>query len=491
MDLLIHLDDAGTRPLRDQIYEWLRLEILEGRLAEGARLPSSRALANGLGVSRFTVTDAYSRLFAEGYVTGQHGSGTYVAKIAPMSDAEARSVPLAPEPSYRAWSAWSNRLDALPPAQDPAPAAAIDLRHAVPELDLFPHTIWRRLLVRESKHISLETRFYGPTAGLPRLREALADYLRRSRSIPCTAEQVIITAGTHEGVDLLTRSWIDAGDCVAMEEPGYPRTRRAFAVAGADLRAIPVDAEGLMIDRLPDLAPTAKLIYVTPSHQYPTGVVLSLPRRLALLEWAHRQGALIVEDDYDSEFRYGARPIPALAGLDATRVGSGSVVYVGTFSKVLYPSLRIGYLVVPPDMIARIRAAKEATNRQAPYLEQATLAAFITGGHFERHLNAMRKLYAERQATITRLLDEELGDLLIRNHWSTAAGLHIGFALDVDDSADAIADRALAAGVKIDTATTCYTAPPDRPTFLLGYASLDEETMREGLRRLRAVLPPG
>jgi GntR family transcriptional regulator/MocR family aminotransferase len=443
-------------------------------------------LARSIGVSRFTITDAYRRLFAEGYVTGHHGSGTYVATIAPEPDA--RVTPAQPAPSHRAWSKWSNRLDALPRYRDPAPPVEIDLRHAVPELELFPHTIWRRLLLRESKRVSIETRFYGPTAGLPQLREALAEYLRRSRSIPCTPDQVIITAGTHEGVDLLIRTWLDEGDCVAMEEPGYPRSRRAFQVAGADIRAIPVDGEGLQVDRLPQLAPTAKLIYITPSHQYPTGVVLSLPRRLALLDWAHRQGALIIEDDYDSEFRYGARPIPALAGLDATRIGSGSVVYVGTFSKVLYPSLRIGYLVVPPDMVERISAAKEATNRQAPYLEQATLAAFIAGGHFERHLNAMRKLYSERQAITVRLLDEELGELLIRDRESTAAGLHIGFALAVKESAEAIAERALATGVKIDTATSCYTAPPEHPTFLLGYASLDEATIREGLQRLRSVL---
>lgn len=488
MDLLIHLDEATTRPLRDQIYDWLRLEILEGRLAEGTRLPSSRALASGLSVSRFTVTDAYNRLFAEGYVTGQHGSGTYVAKIAPEAGSETQEIPLQSEPSHRAWSAWSNRLDALPPFRDPAPLTEIDLRHAVPELKLFPQTIWQRLLLRESKQISLETRFYGPAAGLPALREALASYLRRSRSIPCTAEQVIITCGTHEGVDLLTRAWLDEGDCVAMEEPGYPRARRAFQAAGADIRPIPVDADGLEIDQLSLLAPAAKLVYVTPSHQYPSGVVLSLPRRVALLDWAHRQGALVLEDDYDSEFRYGARPIPALAGIDATREGAGAVIYIGTFSKVLYPSLRIGYLVVPPDMAGRIIAAKEATNRQAPYLEQATLAAFISGGHFERHLNAMRKLYTERQATIVRLLDEQLGDLLIRDQASNAAGLHIGFTLNVDECAESIAGRALAAGVKIDTATSCYTTPPEHPSFLLGYASLDEATMREGLRRLRSVL---
>ncbi|MGH2548478.1 MAG: PLP-dependent aminotransferase family protein [Thermomicrobiales bacterium] len=487
MDLLIHLDDASTRTLRDQIYDWLRLEILEGRLAVGARLPSSRALASGLSVSRFTVTDAYNRLFAEGYVTGQHGSGTYVAQIAPVTPPKPDDS-LLPEPSHRAWSTWSNRLSTLPPYRDPPPPAEIDLRHAVPELEQFPHTTWRRLLLRESKRISLETRFYGPTNGQPELRRAIADYLRRSRSIPCTPEQVLITAGTHEGVDLICRAWLDEGDCVAMEEPGYPRARRAFQVAGADIRAIPVDESGLDVDRLETLAPTAKLIYVTPSHQYPTGVVLSLPRRLALLEWAHRQGALVLEDDYDSEFRYGARPIPALAGLDATRVGSGSVVYVGTFSKVLYPSLRIGYLVVPPDMIERISAAKEATNRHAPYLEQATLASFISGGHFERHLNAMRKLYAERQSTLVGLLREELGEYLVDDSLRSAAGLHLHITLNSVESADEIAERALAVGLKIDTATSCFSIPQSQPSFLLGYASLDKPTMREGLQRFRSVL---
>lgn len=487
MDLLVHLDDSSTRTLRDQVYDWLRLEILEGRLGAGARLPSSRALATGLSVSRFTVTDAYNRLFAEGYVTGQHGSGTYVAQITPATS-DRPDAPALPEPSHRAWSKWSNRLSTLPPYRDPSPPAEIDLRHAVPELERFPHTAWRRLLLRESKRISLETRFYGPTAGQPELRRAIADYLRRSRSIPCTPEQVLITTGTHEGVDLICRAWLDEGDCVAMEEPGYPRARRAFQVAGADIRAIPVDDAGLDIEQLDTLAPTAKLIHVTPSHQYPTGVVLSLPRRLSLLEWAHRQGALVLEDDYDSEFRYGARPIPALAGLDATRVGSGSVIYVGTFSKVLYPSLRIGYLVVPPDMIERINAAKEATNRHAPYLEQATLAAFISGGHFERHLNAMRKLYAERQSTLVRLLREELGDYLVNGSRTSAAGLHLHITLDVADSAEEIADRARAAGVKIDTATSCYSTAQSQPGFLLGYASLEESAMREGLRRLRGVL---
>jgi GntR family transcriptional regulator/MocR family aminotransferase len=455
----------------------------------GARLPSTRALATGLGVSRFTVTDAYNRLFAEGYVTGQHGSGTYVAQIAPAPPVTEPEQPQT-EPSHRAWSSWSNRLSTLPLYNDPAAPAEFDLRHAVPELEQFPHTTWRRLLLRESKRVSLETRFYGPTAGSPELREALADYLRRSRSIPCTPEQIIITAGTHEAVDLVIRSWIDEGDCVAMEEPGYPRSRRALQVAGADIRPIPVDRAGLDVDQLSQLAPTAKLVYVTPSHQYPTGVVLSLPRRLSLLEWAHRQGALVIEDDYDSEFRYGSRPIPALAGIDAARPGAGTVVYVGTFSKVLYPSLRVGYLVVPPDMVERITAAKEATNRHAPYLEQATVAAFITGGHFERHLNTMRKLYAERQARMMTLLREELGELLIAPAESPAAGLHIAIQLDIDATAEEIAERALAAGVKIDAATACYSTPPERPVFILGYAALDEATMREGLRRLRGVLHP-
>lgn len=486
MDFLIHLNGDNPQPLRDQIYDGLRLAILDGEIAEGTRLPSSRTLATNLGVSRFTVTDAYNRLLSEGYVAGRHGSGTFVAPTAPL-DQHPDAVALIRETAERAWSSWSDRAQRLGTISESPVEREIDFRHAMPDLSLFPHAVWRRLLVRESKRSDLATRYYGHPAGWRDLRVALAGYLNRSRSIPCTPEQIIITSGCQEAVDLMTRVWLDRGDAVAVEEPGYPRSRRTFAVAGAEIARVPVDHDGLQTDLLDAQAGNAKLVYVTPSHHYPTGAVLPLHRRLALLEWARSHGALVLEDDYNSEFRYGSRPIPAMAGLDATTPGPGAVIYIGTMSKVLYPSLRLGYLVVPPDMLDRVVMAKEVSNRNAPHLEQATLAAFIAEGHFERHLNRVRRLYAERRQALITALDEELGDLARFDRSISAAGLHLLVSLDLPLSADEIAGRAASLGVHLDTALACYQEAPDLPAFMLGYASLDEETMREGLRRLRGL----
>ena len=486
MDFLIHLNGDSPRPLRDQIYDGLRLAILDGEIPEGTRLPSSRTLAANLGVSRFTVTDAYNRLLSEGYVAGKHGSGTFVAPTASL-DQHPDAVTPARETPERAWSNWSDRAQRLGTISEWPSERESDFRHAMPDLPLFPHAVWRRLLGRESKRRDLATRYYAHPAGWLDLRMALAGYLNRSRSIPCTPEQIIITSGCQEAVDLMARVWLDRGDAVAVEEPGYPRSRRTFAVAGAEIARVPVDHDGLQTDLLDARAGNAKLIYVTPSHHYPTGAVLPLNRRLALLDWARSHGALVLEDDYNSEFRYGARPIPAMAGLDATTPGPGSVVYIGTMSKVLYPSLRLGYLVVPSDMVDRVLMAKEVSNRNAPHLEQATLAVFIAEGHFERHLNRVRKLYAERRKALIIALDDELGDLARFDRSISAAGLHLLVSFDVPMSADDIAARAATVGVHLDTALACYQQTPDMPAFMLGYAALDESTMREGLRRLRGL----
>ncbi len=487
MDFLIHLNNESSRPLRDQIYDGLRHAILDGELSTGARLPSSRVLATNLGVSRFTVTDAYNRLLSEGYVAGRHGSGTFVAPsvaAAPIDQHPPLETQLLPAPA-RAWSSWSDRAQSIGEISGPAPQQEIDFRHALPDLSHFPHAVWRRLLVREGKQVDLASRYYGHPAGWEELRGALAGYLNRSRSIPCSPEQIVITSGCQEAVDLMARVWLDQGDAVAVEEPGYPRSRRTFATAGAEIKRVPVDHDGLRVDLLDERAANAKLIYVTPSHHYPTGAVLPLNRRLALLEWARERGALILEDDYNSEFRYGSRPIPAMAGLDATGSEPGSVIYIGTMSKVLYPSLRLGYLVVPSDMIDRVLMGKEVSNRNAPHLEQATLAAFITEGHFERHLNRVRKLYAERRRFLITALDEELGAVARFDRSISAAGLHLLVGFDLPYSANEIAAKAASVGVHLDSAQGCYEQSPELPSFMIGYASLDEAAMRDGLQRLR------
>jgi GntR family transcriptional regulator/MocR family aminotransferase len=486
MDLLIPIDRSRARALHDQVYDRLREAILDGRLKDGARLPSSRALAVDLGLSRFTVIDAYNRLLDEGFAVGRHGSGTFVA---PNVTDRAEPAVEPDLPATRHWSSWSDRLAALDCVPDPAGEAEIDFRHALPDLDLFPHAVWRRLMQRGSASISLRSRYYGPAAGLPELRAALAGYLNRSRLIPCTAEQVVITSSSQEAVGLMAKVWLNEDDQIAFEEPGYDRARRTFVLAGAEVASVQVDHDGLMVDRLDAFAPRAKLAFVTPSHHYPTGAILSLSRRLALIEWARTRGALVLEDDYNSEFRFGARPIPALAGIDATTPGQRSVIYVGTLSKVLFPSLRLGYLVAPLDMVERVVAAKDAINRNAPYLEQATVAAFIEEGHFERHLGRVRRLYAERRAVLIRILDEELGNRARLHPSANAAGLHLLVELDDPRSTAEIVAAARAVGVHVDSAASCFHQnPPEKASLLMGFASLTEDRMREGIHRLASVL---
>lgn len=486
VDLLIAIDRASDLPLHEQVFDRLREAILDRHLHEGARLPSSRSLAVELGVSRFTVIDAYNRLLDEGFVVGRHGSGTYVAPNVGVKPAASNREPDGPA---RRWSRWSDRLDAIGRLPDPAPEAEIDFRHAMPDLSLFPHAIWRRIMQRESRAVSFASRYYGPAAGSLDLRNELAGYLNRSRLIPCSPDQIVITSSSQEAVGLIARMMLDEGDVVAFEEPGYARARRVFQLAGGSIVPMPVDHEGMRVEELNDRAPDARLVFVTPSHHYPTGAIMPLHRRLAIIDWARRRGAVIVEDDYNSEFRFGARPIAALAGIDATTPGARCVAYVGTLSKVLFPSLRLGYLVVPPDMAPRAAAAKDATNRNAPYLEQATVAAFIRDGHFERHLSRVRRHYAERRAAMIAVLRQELGDRAAIHPSANAAGLHLLVEFQTAMTSDDLIRRARAAGVHLDAAAACwFDAEPCRPNVLLGFAALPDQKMREGVRRLSSIL---
>ncbi|MCC6791133.1 MAG: PLP-dependent aminotransferase family protein [Thermomicrobiales bacterium] len=485
MDLFVPIDRTRPAPLRDQLYTGLRAAILDGRLAGGARLPASRVLARTLGISRFTVDDAYSRLVADGYVVGRHGSGTYVAYDAPAVD-PAATPDTDGDVAPRGWSRWARDLGAPRLAYE-APPLRYSFKQGVPALEPFPLAAWRHCQVTVNHALRPELHGYGSVRGYGPLRETLAGYLGRARMLRCTPDQIVITTGTQQALDLLARLFLDPGDVVAVEEPGYPTAHRVFRAAGATLLPVPVDGDGLQVDRLDDVT-GAKLLYVTPSHQFPTGGVLPLARRRALLAWARQRGTLIVEDDYDSEFRYGQRPVEALAALDGSFPGPGSVAYVGTFSKVLYPSLRLGYLVLPVDLVERVMAAKDVADRHPSTLDQATLAAFIDDGQFERHLARMRRVYASRLAALEAALTHWFGDRVVRDPAATAAGLHLLVQFDVPYGEAEMVARAAAAGVLVDPASPSYLVPPSRPGALLGYAVMDESGIDAGIRALAAVL---
>ena len=385
--LLIAVDPTRVDTLQNQIYTAVRRAILDGTLPPGARLQSSRALAADLSVSRTTTLLAYEQLTAEGYLETSHGSGTFVSRELP--DDRVARLPRAPSTAlHRPLSKRGGTLLGVPPAAQRLGPGARPFRLGVPALDLFPIRLWTQLAQRRVRSLSMAQLDYGDILGYRPLREAIAAHVQLARGTVCTPEQVVIVAGAQRGLDLLSRLLLDPGDVALVEDPGYPGARGALLDAGAVIRPAPVDSEGLDIEAAARRTPGAKLVYVTPSHQFPLGVLMSLRRRLALLDWAARAGAWVLEDDYDSEFRYGARPIPCLQGLD----GGGRVLYIGTFAKALFPSLRLGFVIVPPALI-------EPTARRPPRGRRAAAPSRSAGAdrlHRRRPLRAASAQDARR-----------------------------------------------------------------------------------------------
>jgi GntR family transcriptional regulator / MocR family aminotransferase len=463
------------------VYEGVRSAILGGRLGAGTRLPATRDLARQYGLSRGTIVNAFDLLFSEGYVEGRVGSGTYVSKVLPDRLLQVASGPLAPPAAQqKRRSPLSNYAQRarLFEGYENRPTRAF--RANLPALDLFPTTLWAKIMVRSLRRISTQHLMGSGALGYLPLRQAVAEYVSSSRGVRCGPEQVAIVSGAQEALDVTSRLLLNPRDRVCVENPGYPGAVFVFQALGARICAAGVDGEGVTISRLPSHG--VRLIYVTPGHQFPLGTTMSLARRLQLLEWARNSGAMIFEDDYDSEYRYSGRPIPALQGLDKC----GLVLYAGSFSKVLFPSLRLGYAVIPPDLVRHFEVALSLTSRHAPLLEQLVLTEFITEGHFGRHLRRMREIYAERLSVLLEEAGLRLRGLLEIS--GVEAGLQTVGWLCGGRNAESAAAAAAKRNVDV-TPVDRYSQGKVAPNGLqLGFAALDVKEIRRGVRDLAIAL---
>jgi GntR family transcriptional regulator/MocR family aminotransferase len=463
------------------LYASLRDEILEGRLRSGARLPATRDLARQYSLSRGTIVSAFELLKSEGYLRGTTGSGTYVSSILPDALLQVGRTPRArtsPQKEKKPRVSDYARRAKLFSGFEIRPSRAF--RPNVPALNLFPTALWTQITARRLRRTSMNLLLGCDPLGYSPLREAIANYLSSSRGVKCTAEQIAIVSGVQEALDLTARILLNPGDRVCMENPGYVGARMVFEAVGAKVSAVRLDDEGMKVRG--QILRGSRLIYVTPGHQFPLGTTMSLSRRLELLEGARKSATLIFEDDYDSEFRYSGRPIPALRGFDR----SGSVIFAGSFSKVLFPSLRLGYLVIPPNLMEFFAAAISLTTRHAPLPQQAVLCEFITEGHFGRHLRRMREVYAERLSVLLEAAREKLAGLLEISE--IEAGLQtVGWLREGIDGESAF--RAAAArGVEVFPLSRYSHGRIAREGLQLGFAAIDRREIRRGVQELAAAL---
>jgi GntR family transcriptional regulator/MocR family aminotransferase len=491
--------------LSRQLYQALRLRVLDGRLASGTRLPASRDLAAALAISRNSVVRAYDQLYAEGFIEGRVGDGTYVAQLphaalpakklsTKVSTGFSTGLPTAlstnwldlpVDPSSKvihsdALTRIKNNHLARPPSGPPRA-----FRVGVPAFDLFPFDVWAKLNAAFWRKPDLQQLCYGDPAGDARLRGMIAAYLRSSRGMQCTAEQIVITSGAQQGISLCAQLLVEPGDGVAIENPGYRAAGHAFAVAGARLHGVAVDSEGIDCQQLAGLT-DCRLTYVTPSHQYPTGVVMSLARRLELLAWAERTQGWIVEDDYDGEYRYSGAPLAPLAALDQ----QGRVLYVGTFGKVAFPALRLGYLVLPPGLVDVFAQRRAVDVRHSEVSTQAVMAEFMAAGHFQRHIRRMRRAALSRRDTLLSGWPADIpgvGPLP-----TVAAGLHLTVPVDSVARERTLIEQAASVDVEINGLSSYWlpdssAAPDRRAGLVMGFAAVPEKAIEAALARLRTA----
>jgi GntR family transcriptional regulator/MocR family aminotransferase len=480
---LIALDRKSPKALHLQIYDGYRQAIVEGNLRAGQWVPSTRVLAGELDVSRFPVLTAYSQLLAEGYFESRIGSGTVVSSSLP-------------EQFMRSNTAGSGALPSVPGPRPLARRASAPFTPLKPALvhgsgafnvgeiafDQFPHQIWSNLVSRRCRDLQAQSLRYGDPLGLLALREAIANYLRTARSVRCEAEQIIIVSGSQQGLYISGRVLLDPGSAVWVEEPAYRFGRDVFTQAGCRIIPVPVDKEGMDVAAGIRQCRKARAAIVTPSHQFPLGVTMSVNRRLQLLHWAQSTGAWIIEDDYDSEYRYDSSPIASLQGLDR----NARVIYIGTFSKVLFPSLRLGYIVVPRDLIDPFVAARRLVDHSPPSFFQSVVADFIREGHFARHLRRMRTLYRKRRTTLLDSIDRELESMV--KVLGNEAGMYVTVTLPNNIRDMEIARQAASQGLWLWPLSTSYIENATSNGFILGFGNTMEIDIPRAVRKLRNLL---
>jgi len=479
------LNRADPLPLQRQIYDGFRTAILRGHLRPGEQILSSREFAAELAVSRFPVLNAYAQLLAEGYLESRVGAGTFVSASLPeqqmsvqLSDRSV-AVPSGPRPVSR-------RSSLYPPISNLAYVRGWgSFGVHQPAFDQFPFAIWSNLVVRHSRNPHVRAIHHIDPRGAERFRGAICDYLRTARGVHCSPDQVLVVSGSQQALDITARVLLDPGNSVWVEEPGYSLQRTVLTAAGVRLIPVPVDGEGMDVAAGIKRAPKARAAFVTPSHQYPLGSTMSASRRIQLLNWAHRAGAWIVEDDYDSEFRFQSLPIASMHGLDL----NARVIYIGTFSKVLFPSIRLGYIVIPPDLVDRFVAVRHAMDIFPPYLHQEVLADFILEGHFTRHIRKMRQVYRERRSVLMDSLAREFPAHSGFEVHGVEAGMHLAMTLPPGLNDREISAHAAKSRLWLWPLSPSYTTSPARHGFILGYGSSLPPQIPPAVRLMRSLIP--
>lgn len=479
----VSLDAKSSTPMYQQLSDWFRRAIIDGQLRSGQRVPSTRSLARELRISRIPVLSAYEQLYAEGYLETFTGAGTCVARSIPGKASKPTSTKTAQTAPGKPEQVAPRRIAQRAASMHGPPQIWLGnlgaFRVGLPALDQFPLSTWSKLVNRHARQSSIGSMAYGDPMGYLPLREAVAEYLSTVRAVRCDASQIVMTTGSQQGLQICAHVLLDANDPVWMEEPGYPGAHQALRTAGAQLIPVPVDHEGLNVAEGIRRGCAARAAYISPSHQFPLGATMSATRRMQLLSWAAGNDAWIIEDDYDSEYRFGGRPIASLQGLDT----DDRVIYLGTFSKVMFPAMRLGYMVVPKDLVAAFYAGRDAADTFCSTLYQGVMTDFIREGHFVRHIRKMRALYMERRMALLDAIHTYLPHRL--EVIGAEAGMQLVALLPPGVSDVALSRKAAQKGVSARPLSQCYLNPPTRGGLILGYGGAQIDEIRDGIRKLK------